>query len=194
MLEGTRLFSPSLPAAWPNVAIAAGATQLLVERGTVLDVAVGCAMKGAPWAKSEKVVAVNAASAYHAGGGFMTGGRHALEEAMCVQSSLYESLEKGMHLAEDAKLPGLQSFNRRFKWLQEAAHPEVARSAASCLFMSRSDDIGGVFYNRPEAVGASFGEALQQFRGRFQRVLISFPGGRSGEAFAAAAQAAFGGS
>ena len=29
------------------------------------------------------MVAVNAASAYHAGGGFQTGGRHALEEAMC---------------------------------------------------------------------------------------------------------------
>ena len=49
-------------------------------------------------------MAVNAASAYHAGGGFVTGGRHALEEAMCVQSSLYESLEKGIGLAEDAKI------------------------------------------------------------------------------------------
>ena len=53
--------------------------------------------------QQEKVVAVNAASAYHAGGGFSTGGRHALEEAMCVQSSLYESLERGVSLAEDAK-------------------------------------------------------------------------------------------
>ena len=32
----------------------------------------------------KRVVAVNAASAYHAGGGFQTGGRHALEEAMCA--------------------------------------------------------------------------------------------------------------
>lgn len=49
-------------------------------------------------------MAVNAASAYHAGGGFLTGGRHALEEAMCVQSSLYESLEQGISLAEDAQI------------------------------------------------------------------------------------------
>jgi hypothetical protein len=54
----------------------------------------------------EKVVAVNAASAYHAGGGFATGGRHALEEAMGVQSSLYEALERGVSLAEDAKTLG----------------------------------------------------------------------------------------
>ena len=47
-----------------------------------------------------------------------------------------------------------------------------------------------MFYNRPEQVGASFGEALQQYRGRFKRVLISFPG-KAGEAFAAAAQDAF---
>ena len=53
----------------------------------------------------EKVVAVNAASAYHAGGGFLTGGRHALEEAMCVQSSLYESLERGIGLADGLKVP-----------------------------------------------------------------------------------------
>jgi len=40
------------------------------------------------------VVAVSAASAYHAGGGFETGGRHALEEAFCVQSTLYPSLRQ----------------------------------------------------------------------------------------------------
>lgn len=40
------------------------------------------------------VAIVSAASGYHAGGGFATGGRHALEEAMCTQSTLYGSLEK----------------------------------------------------------------------------------------------------
>ena len=50
----------------------------------------------------------------------------------------------------------------------------------------------GVFYNRPEAVGASFGEALQQLSGRFRHVIISFPGGKAGEAFATAAKDAFG--
>eukprot|EP00746_Dinoflagellata_sp_MGD_P130650 gnl/MRDRNA2_/MRDRNA2_64556_c1_seq1.p1 gnl/MRDRNA2_/MRDRNA2_64556_c1~~gnl/MRDRNA2_/MRDRNA2_64556_c1_seq1.p1 ORF type:complete len:625 (+),score=120.61 gnl/MRDRNA2_/MRDRNA2_64556_c1_seq1:37-1911(+) len=40
-----------------------------------------------------RTVTVNAASAYHAGGGFTSGGRHALEEAFCTQSTLYPSLE-----------------------------------------------------------------------------------------------------
>lgn len=260
MVKGTQLLSPSLPGfpGWP-VDFPKGTTELLVERGTVLDVAVGQALKG------EKVVAVNAASAYHAGGGFATGGRHALEEAMCVQSSLYESLERGVSLAEDAKLevpswvrppkrrdgkpwvlhlpddgvllsPMVEVFrdgtndghafrdavtvlaavvsvampncNEKMSDSPVDAHPEpegykkqltqkwlaVLRAAATCPTATTLvvPDAGcGVFYNRPEEVGASFGEALQQYRGRFKRVLISFPGGKAGEAFAAAAQAAF---
>ena len=50
---------------------------------------------------SHIVQVVSAASAYHAGGGMMTGGRHALEEATCMQSTLYRSLEKGIQLAKD---------------------------------------------------------------------------------------------
>merc|ERR1719343_1342972 len=38
------------------------------------------------------VAVVSAASAYHCGGGFLTGGRHALEEAICTQTTLYQSL------------------------------------------------------------------------------------------------------
>jgi uncharacterized protein (TIGR02452 family) len=45
-----------------------------------------------------KPATVSAASAYHAGGGFTSGGRHALEEAFCSQSTLYPSLEKGREL------------------------------------------------------------------------------------------------
>lgn len=40
----------------------------------------------------DKVAVVSAASAYHCGGGFLTGGRHALEEAVCVQTALFDSL------------------------------------------------------------------------------------------------------
>ncbi|CAJ1359093.1 unnamed protein product, partial [Effrenium voratum] len=40
------------------------------------------------------VAVVNAASAYHAGGGFSSGGRHAMEEALCSQTSVYLSLQK----------------------------------------------------------------------------------------------------
>jgi len=50
-----------------------------------------------------KVVALSAASRYHCGGGFGTGGRHALEESWCMISTLYPSLLKATHLAE--KLP-----------------------------------------------------------------------------------------
>lgn len=95
MLQGTTLVAPHLT--WPQLGGNSDAA-LSFERGTVLAVAVELARRG------ERVAAVNAASAYHAGGGFTTGGRHALEEAMCMQSSLYASLEKGMRLAEDAKI------------------------------------------------------------------------------------------
>jgi len=47
-----------------------------------------------------KVALVNAASAYHMGGGFMTGGRHALEESLCMQSTLFQSLEVAGRKAE----------------------------------------------------------------------------------------------
>jgi uncharacterized protein (TIGR02452 family) len=39
-----------------------------------------------------KVAIVSAASAYHCGGGFSSGGRHALEEALCTTSTLFASL------------------------------------------------------------------------------------------------------
>eukprot|EP00403_Amphidinium_massartii_P021488 CAMPEP_0178389928 /NCGR_PEP_ID=MMETSP0689_2-20121128/10381_1 /TAXON_ID=160604 /ORGANISM="Amphidinium massartii, Strain CS-259" /LENGTH=666 /DNA_ID=CAMNT_0020010417 /DNA_START=64 /DNA_END=2061 /DNA_ORIENTATION=+ len=50
---------------------------------------------------------INAASAFHAGGGFTTGGRHALEEAFCSQSTLYLSLEKAMAIFEAGCAKGL---------------------------------------------------------------------------------------
>lgn len=56
--------------------------------GSAIDQAVKLQLKG------YRVVTVNAASAYHAGGGFTSGGRHALEEAFCSQSTLYPSLKK----------------------------------------------------------------------------------------------------
>ena len=93
MLQGTTLVGPHFT--WPEQGNSAAV--LSFERGTVLAVATKLARKG------EKVAAVNAASAYHAGGGFTTGGRHALEEAMCMQSSLFLSLQKGMRLAEAAE-------------------------------------------------------------------------------------------
>jgi len=71
--------------------------------------------------EGRRVAAVNAASAYHAGGGFSSGGRHALEEAFCSQTTLYPSLQKavessskGMHIPEDGVLlsPDVEIFRR----------------------------------------------------------------------------------
>ncbi|CAK9013047.1 unnamed protein product [Durusdinium trenchii] len=261
MLQGTCLLFPGSPG-WSEIPFGGTqifSTELLVEEGTVLEVAVQEAQRGA------HTVAVNAASAYHAGGGFLTGGRHALEEAMCVQSSLYESLEKGIALAEAAQVkapswvrpakrrdgqewvahlpddgvllsPKVEVFrqgtnegytfrdqvtllsavvsvampNRNEKMNDSPvdAHPEpegyrqqldrkwlAVLKAAACNPEVTSlvvPDAGcGVFYNSPDEVGASFGRALRDFRGRFRRVIIAFPGGKAGIAFAAAAEEAF---
>jgi len=42
----------------------------------------------------DRIAVVTAASGYHCGGGFITGGRHALEEAICTQTTLYPSISK----------------------------------------------------------------------------------------------------
>eukprot|EP00929_Paragymnodinium_shiwhaense_P048911 TRINITY_DN24688_c0_g1_i1.p1 TRINITY_DN24688_c0_g1~~TRINITY_DN24688_c0_g1_i1.p1 ORF type:complete len:859 (-),score=189.44 TRINITY_DN24688_c0_g1_i1:280-2763(-) len=47
-----------------------------------------------------KVAAVSAASAYNMGGGFLKGGRHALEESICMQTTLMRSLEAAKMEAE----------------------------------------------------------------------------------------------
>jgi len=57
------------------------------ESATVMDAAMRMSKAG------KAVVAVNAASAYHVGGGVLTGGRHALEEAWCTTSTLLKSLQ-----------------------------------------------------------------------------------------------------
>jgi len=50
--------------------------------------------------KSKTVAAINAASGYSAGGGMLKGGRHVLEEAWCMSSTLLRSLNQGFHLSE----------------------------------------------------------------------------------------------
>jgi len=74
---------------------ASGQTVVSVEKRVVFDVAVDRTMY-----QQRRVAAVNAASAYNCGGGFLSGGRHALEEAMCIQSSLFTSLEKAKREVE----------------------------------------------------------------------------------------------
>ncbi|CAE7305825.1 unnamed protein product [Symbiodinium natans] len=61
--------------------------------GLLIDVA--CELTS----RHRKVAVVNAASAYHPGGGFLTGGRHALEESLCMRSTFSLSLRKASALA-----------------------------------------------------------------------------------------------
>lgn len=93
MCANTRLISPG---ARPHQPASKGtrAGRISIQRDVVL--AVAAARSGA----GSRVVAVQAASSFHAGGGFLTGGRHALEEATCVQTTLFASLQKGAQLAE----------------------------------------------------------------------------------------------
>merc|ERR1719456_162302 len=93
MLEGTRFMTYSdLPELPPLNNRRAGKLFCAQSHEVVVDVAERLAKEG------KKVALVQAASAYHAGGGFTTGGRHALEEAFCSQSTLYPSLEKAEQL------------------------------------------------------------------------------------------------
>ena len=50
--------------------------------GILLDVACERVQNNFP------TVCINAASAYQSGGGFLTGGRHALEESICIQATV----------------------------------------------------------------------------------------------------------
>lgn len=63
------------------------------ERGTVPEVAMRHSRYG------HSVAIVNAACAYNAGGGFLSGGRHALEEFLCAQSTLLPSLQVAVERA-----------------------------------------------------------------------------------------------
>eukprot|EP00928_Gymnodinium_smaydae_P030405 TRINITY_DN22628_c0_g7_i1.p1 TRINITY_DN22628_c0_g7~~TRINITY_DN22628_c0_g7_i1.p1 ORF type:complete len:461 (-),score=56.00 TRINITY_DN22628_c0_g7_i1:93-1475(-) len=263
MLANTIMVSPSMHGAvWPKdsgtrpMKSWRADTHVSVAHATVLETAVNRTRSG------RRVVAVNAASAYHVGGGFLTGGRHALEEAMCVQSTLYDSLKKGADLAEAAgvapvawaqpsvdrrsgrewqpHLPddgallsphvdvfrggtgdgypfedvavglaavisvAMPNCNDRMTDSPVDAHPNAQEyqaqlvrkwravlTAAACFTDATClvvPDAGcGVFRNPPEQVGAAFGRVLRdEFWGRFDEVLISFPGGSAGETFAAA--------
>lgn len=68
-------------------------TEILSKGGNAIQVAVDLCKEG------RRVAVVSAASAFHVGGGFETGGRHALEEAFCVQTTLFQSLNKAKELA-----------------------------------------------------------------------------------------------
>lgn len=66
---------------------------------TAMDAAVAMAAQG------KRVAILAAASAYHPCGGFRTGGRHALEESMCMQSTLGVSLQRALWLSQHKETP-----------------------------------------------------------------------------------------
>jgi len=61
--------------------------------GQSIEVALTCSRNGL------RVALVNAASTYHVGGGFNSGGRHALEESLNVQTTLFQSMLAARELA-----------------------------------------------------------------------------------------------
>eukprot|EP00927_Polykrikos_kofoidii_P039766 TRINITY_DN34078_c0_g2_i1.p1 TRINITY_DN34078_c0_g2~~TRINITY_DN34078_c0_g2_i1.p1 ORF type:complete len:682 (+),score=141.85 TRINITY_DN34078_c0_g2_i1:80-2047(+) len=97
MLAGTRVLSvsaglPELPRG-PFQEIEVG------RAGNPIDHAVALTLQG------YKVATVNAAAAYHHGGGFTSGGRHALEEAFCSQTTLFDSLDKVVNTGVKPYMP-----------------------------------------------------------------------------------------
>lgn len=91
MCEGTQIVKGTLPA---GPAGPAATTWHHHPPGILLDVACERVRNNFP------TVCINAASAYQSGGGFLTGGRHALEESICVRSTFFKSLSVATELAE----------------------------------------------------------------------------------------------
>eukprot|EP00397_Hematodinium_sp_SG-2012_P003106 GEMP01003114.1.p1 GENE.GEMP01003114.1~~GEMP01003114.1.p1 ORF type:complete len:881 (+),score=152.02 GEMP01003114.1:104-2746(+) len=90
MRDNTRIVTGEIKTTYPGAGTFK--TKLLKMPGapqpgrTIMEIAASVAKRG------HRICAVSAASAYHCGGGALTGGRHALEESWCIQSSLLESL------------------------------------------------------------------------------------------------------
>lgn len=101
MTAGTRIFRPRDDncSNRPNEAFASGnvTTSLCYATGTAMGLAAHLGQRGS------MVVAVNAASAYHVGGGALTGGRHALEESWCITSTLLKSLQQAEYMGSAAE-------------------------------------------------------------------------------------------
>lgn len=100
MLAGTRLVT-SKQFGYPE----SKASKLQVPRvevateGLALDAALARAVVGT------RIAIINAASSYHPCGGFRTGGRHAFEESMCVQTTLSLSLQHALWLSQQQPEP-----------------------------------------------------------------------------------------
>jgi len=87
--DAGNMFGSNSPPASPG-----RSTVLSFAEGTVMEAAVKCANEG------RLTAAVNAASAYHVGGGVLSGGRHALEESWCITSTLLKSLQEAHFMTQ----------------------------------------------------------------------------------------------
>jgi len=98
-----------------------GVTKVIFEEGLAMDVALR-AMAEHPAAR---VAVVSAASAYQLGGGVLTGGRHVLEEALCMQTTLYASLARAKELARQKDLRDAHGQNIHIPEDGCVVHPDV---------------------------------------------------------------------
>jgi len=151
MLSGSKRLAPSLGNLAPPFGSGAYmSTELTRPKGLALEVALELQSR-----HRDSVAVLSAASAYHCGGGFLTGGRHALEEAMCVQTSLFESLTR-----EEKKF--MQSLDRKSADADHIAYVPVDGVVCSPkveVFRGGSDQ-GYPFMDRPTTLGAVISVAM----------------------------------
>lgn len=161
MVNGTRILTSrdlGLQAAGQNPKVPRSqALRLAVApEPLALDAALAKAAQG------ERVAVVSAASAYHPCGGFRSGGRHAFEEAMCMQTSLALSLQRALLLSQQQYEPvrppsRISSSGRR--WLCYIPEDGVVLSPSVEVFRS-SYNSGYRFHPVPKELTAVISVAM----------------------------------
>ncbi|CAJ1415973.1 unnamed protein product [Effrenium voratum] len=151
LLEGTKLIKLD------EVAASNSRARLSAESSTAL----GCALRRAQ--RGEKVAVLGAASAYHPCGGFRTGGRHALEESMCVQSSLCLSLQRAVWLSShggvQVPIPERLRQDGRRDWFCYIPEQGAVLSPFVEVFRKGSDE-GYAFLSAPVELAAVVSVAM----------------------------------
>eukprot|EP00930_Biecheleria_cincta_P028191 TRINITY_DN19662_c0_g1_i2.p1 TRINITY_DN19662_c0_g1~~TRINITY_DN19662_c0_g1_i2.p1 ORF type:complete len:621 (+),score=112.39 TRINITY_DN19662_c0_g1_i2:31-1863(+) len=181
MLDGTKVLRhsetlPELPAS-PNH------TFYTEYGGSAIDQAVKLQLQG------YRVATVNAASAYHAGGGFTTGGRHALEEAFCSQTTLYPSLKKVLdasgpshhgrhhaHIPEDGVIlsPNVEIFRKGSdQGYQLLGQPVEVSGVISMAMYNRNAKVGDAPCDAPLDPAAYAEGVRQKFTMLFHAAALS---------------------
>eukprot|EP00927_Polykrikos_kofoidii_P068339 TRINITY_DN63711_c0_g1_i1.p1 TRINITY_DN63711_c0_g1~~TRINITY_DN63711_c0_g1_i1.p1 ORF type:complete len:493 (+),score=65.91 TRINITY_DN63711_c0_g1_i1:166-1479(+) len=165
MTSGTRIISPTIGHWLPHTQCIRcpgrqspkeSRTQVRVVSGSLLDVAKDQVESGS------RVAVVSAASAYHVGGGFSSGGRHALEESICVQSTLYRSLQHALGLGMKAVLSGsLEVTPRRIASARRRHIPDDGAILSPSVEVFRAGtDSGYAFLRSPWVIPAVISVAM----------------------------------